>query len=81
MSGFDFCERTEHLPIVRFAFLIGDATYVADRCACDAGEPPSSVPEWLEEPLRQWESPQDPITFSGRVRKGFRDEAMEYLLR
>lgn len=34
------------------------------------GSGPQMPPDWLENPRRRWDHPQDPITFSGRVKPG-----------
>lgn len=76
----DFCARLGHPPSTRFAFLIDGATYMVDRCACETlHEPPPGIPEWLDQAQKEWPSPPDPITFSGVVREGRGDEAMEFL--
>lgn len=39
----------------------------------------SKPPEWIEEPSRTWEHPQDPITFRGRIKPGYEDRARALL--
>lgn len=39
----------------------------------------SAIPEWLDNPLKSWPHPQDPVTFSGDVRPGREVEAREFV--
>src|SRR3954470_22363783 len=80
-------ERMADRALVRLAFFFPseDATVVRDFNMGDieAGEVPETfqpdkavgVPGWCAEALRQWEHPQDPVTFSGIVRAGMEVEA------
>lgn len=64
-------------PVARYVFTCADgSTIVRDY---EIGETPPlrlrDVPEWLEDPHREWGHPQDPILFTGKVKAGFEDEA------
>lgn len=76
-----FCERLGHPPVIRVALGIDGDTYLRDWCACAPDKPMGlidGVPGWLGEPLRQWEHPRDPVTYSGVV-SGSRDDALAFL--
>lgn len=37
------------------------------------------IPDWLDNPRRSWERPQDPVTFKGDVKPGREAEARAFV--
>lgn len=74
-------------PIIRVVFTLADGTELrrdytwgdqqAGRMSTWADDGP---PAWLDEPLKSWPNPQEPIMLAGRVQEGFEYDAATLLL-
>lgn len=78
------CQRLNHRPVVRCAFLIDGVSHVRDWCMCDPdlsrlNDATEQIPEWLLMPAQSWDHPQDPVTYSGVVEPGHESEALAFL--
>ncbi len=71
------------MPVLRVVFTLADGiTIERDWTMHDPDLPEwtqAAPPDWILDPLRSWPHPQDPITFTGRVREGHEDEARALL--
>jgi hypothetical protein len=72
-------------PVLRVRFTLADGTPLErDWTMADVDEKYPAwirgVPDWLEDPRRGWAHPQDPITYTGRVKPGCEAEAIETVM-
>lgn len=77
------------LPVLRVKFKLADGTVLGrewtmqnatEKAAERVRENLSAgPPSWLLGPLKSWDHPQDPVTFSGTVAAGHEDEAYDFL--
>lgn len=77
-ESFSFDALAHPILLVRFTFADGTELN-RDFTIGDIGSLPSALtdgpPDWLEDPLREWSRPLEPITLTGRVIAGREDEA------
>lgn len=77
-------------PVLRARFTLPDGTplerdFTLDDLEREGGHPfertvRDGPPDWLDEPRRAWDHPQDPVTFSGRVKPGREGDARKAVL-
>lgn len=71
------------IPVLHALFTFADGSTIERGWSMlDADLPhwmKDGPPEWLLDPRRSWTRPQDPITFTGRVRVGHEAEARALL--
>lgn len=71
------------MPLIAVQFELADGSTLEREWTSaeleDGCERPTwlqSIPDWLEESAKSWPHPQDPITFTGRVKPGREAEAI-----
>jgi hypothetical protein len=66
-------------PVIRVRFDLPDGSLLEREWTYGEQTPAwlRMVPDWLEDPQRTWDHPQDPITFTGRVKEGREAEAFQ----
>lgn len=81
-NGCPTCRPTLWRPAIRCVFRLASGE-VIDRwwSMFDAKSPSdfADIPDWLDNPLKAWPHPQDPVTFSGDVQPGHEADALAFV--
>jgi hypothetical protein len=72
------------VPVAAVTLTLADGTKLRHEWSTEDvanGAMPSKPPDWMINPSKRWDSPEEPVELWAGVKEGFEKEALEWIAR